>query len=557
MTPVLSMFSAVALAGGGPANVMVLYNGEDPEAEGVAEHYEEARQLLPGRLCPLWGIDPVSESLDADDYEFLILQPFEACLEALPDPDEIDYVVLVRGLPYRVDLPSYSASLQATLQLMRSRTTLGLQLAGQGQNGQSPFVENPHVIEADLTDDDYTVSNDFSGFYATATGIVHGNELPASFRRTGPVQTLNGHVFDDNLLIVTRLDGFDHQDAHDLIDRSVAADGSFPEAEILCMAGSDSARAARDPECEYVVRHLQLAGMNAAWEEPFDAALSGHEVAAYFTGSADLQDAIDGQIYVPGAVAGNLTSYGAVPQNWFCGEDGQDCPENEKQTAIARFVRAGATGVHGAVAEPYNAYFPQAGTLLLYTYGYNLGESWFFNQWVLYWQNLYIGDPLTSPWVERPVPVVPATVAEGEALVVGGVHPHGIAAVRVYVDGVRIAEGEGESLAVEHGLSAGESVELFVVVIAENAEVERVGWEEPNQFPKPDVQGWASQNVMVTESLRPGDTDSGDTGSGPGGVACGCGAAMPRGFVGWMVGMVCVVVSRRRRALGGLWRQAC
>jgi uncharacterized protein (TIGR03790 family) len=534
------------LAGGGPANVMVLYNGEDPEAESVAEHYESVRQLLPGRLCPLWNIDPTSASLDASEYEFQILEPFEACLEALPDPDEIDYVVLVRGLPYRVDLPSYSASLQATLQLMRSETIEGVQLAGQGQNGSSPFVENPHQIEPDLRGDDYTVTNEYSGYYTTATGIVHGNELPSSFRRTGAVRILNGQIFDDNLLIVTRLDGFDYQDAHDLIDRAVAADGSFPTAEILCMAASDSARGARDPECEYAVRHLKLAGMNAVWVESFDATLSNHEIAAYFTGSADLRDAIDGQTYVPGAIAGNLTSYGAVPENWTCTADGLTCPESESQTAIARFVRAGATGVHGTVAEPYNAFFPQAGTLLLYTHGYNLGESWFFNQWVLYWQNVYIGDPLTSPWAERPVPAVPDTVVEGEQLVIGGVHAHGIASVRVYLDGSLIAQEDAETLALDLGLAPGDTVELFVVVVAENVAIERKGWDQPDQFPRPDVQGWAWQTVTITQAQGDSSVPS-DTGQTPVQAECGCVAKQTPGSTGWLLGLTGLLVRRQRR----------
>ena len=81
---------------------------------------------------------------------------------------------------------------------------------------------------------------------------------------------------------------------------------------------------------------------------------------------------------------------------------GKTCPASEAQTAIARYVRAGATGVHGAVNEPLNNVFPNAGALLLYTFGYSLGESWFYAQRFLYWQNLHLGDPLATPYGTRP-----------------------------------------------------------------------------------------------------------------------------------------------------------
>ena len=161
------------------------------------------------------------------------------------------------------------------------------------------------------------------------------------------------------------------------------------------MEGADSARAARDPECEYATRMLSAAGFNAEYLGPHDSALSGRTVGAYLTGAANLRGAIDGLEYAPGALTDNITSYGALPRNWFCDVTGESCPENEAQTAIARFVRAGATGAQGTVAEPYNFAFPNAGLLLLYTFGYNLGESYLFNQKYLYWMNTVVGDPLT------------------------------------------------------------------------------------------------------------------------------------------------------------------
>jgi hypothetical protein len=319
---------------------------------------------------------------------------------------------------------------------------------------------------------------------------------------------------DDQLFVVTRLDGFDHTDARALVDRALAADGTFPEAEILCMAASDSARGARDPECEYVSRMLAGAGLPATWLPGHDSALSGHEVAGYFTGAADLRGGIDGQTYVPGAIVDNLTSYGAVPNNWFCSEDGTSCPANESQTSIARFVRAGATGVHGTVAEPFNPVFPNAGTLMLYTGGYNLAESFFFNQRWLYWQNLYLGDPLTTPYAERPELGVefdrPGTDGGehpiSELLPVTATHPHGVDSVTAWVDGVVLAEADGDLLELDlAGFAVGDVVEVLVVAVASDARLDRPGWPVSEPLFRPRVQGWTT--VLVTVGPEPPDPE--------------------------------------------------
>ena len=168
------------------------------------------------------------------------------------------------------------------------------------------------------------------------------------------------------------------------------------------------ARGARDPECEFLTRQLAQDGLPARWLSPFDGQLANQEVAALFTGTTSLQDGIDENIWVPGAVACNLTSYGAVPANFHCSADGLTCPENESQTSIARFVRAGATAAHGTAAEPLNNTFPNAGALLLYSAGYNLAESFLFSQRYLYWQNVLLGDPLVTPYATRPQVSVPA-----------------------------------------------------------------------------------------------------------------------------------------------------
>ncbi|MCP4807773.1 MAG: TIGR03790 family protein [Proteobacteria bacterium] len=496
-----------AHAGLAPPDVLVLYSTGDPEALGTAEAYAAARDLRPDQLCAVGqGLEPVVASISWDDFETAIREPFEACLDAQPDPAEIDALVLVRGLPYRVELPAYVASLDAVLQVHHA-TIQGEDLAGSGQadyNGTHyATAGNPVFVGDDAYDlGDFEVGRSYRELYTATSSLSRLEEWPASFDRNKAGRS--GSIrYSENLFIVSRLDGFDHADARALIDRALAAEEQPPQAELLCMYGADEARGARDDECELATRWLTEAGHDGEWVAEWDAALSDHEVLLYLTGAADLTGAIDGLTYAPGAFADNLTSHGAHPQNFVC--EGDVCPASEVQTSIARFVRAGATGTQGTVAEPLNNVFPHASLMLFYASGYSLGESMLYSQPYLYWQNLLIGDPLVVPFVERPV--VTAT-SDG----VDATHPSGIARLSLYEDGVVIAEG-APPLVLEPG-----TYELFAVARSGAVEVNGV-------LTQPEVTGWASLELTVEV---PDTGDSGDTGSvpepkGPEGCS-GCGA---------------------------------
>ncbi|MCB9758275.1 MAG: TIGR03790 family protein [Alphaproteobacteria bacterium] len=543
-----------ALAGGGPANVLVVYNADDADATDVALHYRDARSIPAGQLCPLTGIDPADDAISAEDYALLVLDPVEGCLEGLPQPDDVDYLVLVRGLPYRVDITGgYSVSLDMALQVYRASPVIGSgQLAGSRQANSSgtwyASIDNPVLIASVGYEEDFDLSNAYMGWYVAASAVSRMTRLPDTFSRAD-AGIASGYSFDGNLFVVGRLDGFDYEDARALVDRAVAADGSYPTGTLLCMESADGARGARDPECELTTRLLADAGFDAEWLSPHDSALSGRTLAAYYTGAASIRDAIAGNTYAPGAMVDNLTSYGAVPQNFRCSEGGETCPASESQTSIARWVRAGATGVHGTVAEPLNNVFPNASALLLYTFGYNMGESWLFSTRFLYWQSTWLGDPLTTPWATRPTVSVPEVeIPEGEPLIVEAAHPDGIAELRLYVDGVRVEVASGDRMEAALGRVEGEVLEVLAVAVAEDVPVAREGWPAGEVSPAPAVQGWTTATVTVGPPL-PQDTGTlDDTGGGtpPPTKGCACGGAPGGGA--WPALLPLLVLGLRRRA---------
>jgi len=265
---------------------MVLYNADVPDALAVAEAYQTARSLPDGHLCGVTDVDPDAGDMTSADVDVLIRAPLEACIEALPVPEDIDYIVVVRGLPYRVaidDGDGFYTSLSAQLQVYNgTHIETGLAVAG------NPVFEywgifisdlgNPAFVSHTYEPDDYVLTNPNQQSFSSASGISRTEVVPHSFRRKDVV---TGEFYDlhRNLFVVTRLDGFDYDDALDLIDRGVAADGTYPTGTLLCMEGADSARAARDPECEYATRMLASAGFDAEYLSPHDSTLTGRTVS--------------------------------------------------------------------------------------------------------------------------------------------------------------------------------------------------------------------------------------------------------------------------------------
>ena len=508
------LIATAAHAGGGPANVLVVVNGRDPSALDVAEHYAESRALPQGHVCTIEGVDPVSDSIALEDYRLNILGGLNGCLASHPQQEELDYLVLVRGLPYRVTLPSGSSvSLSAILQVSNTtKVTTGESLAGwpisTWGGTRRASIENPWYVGHSETDA-FELENPYMSNYTTSVTIASRDTQPRAPRRqSAPLSHL--WEYTDNLFVVSRLDGFDYADALDLIDRGVAADGTFPEAPITCMAAADSARGARDPECAYATDLLQRAGIPAHYIDTHDANLSDVTLAGLMTGTTSFADGIEGNEWIPGAFAGNLTSFGAVPGNFRC--DGDDlCPGSESQTSIARFIRGGATFAHGTASEPLNNCFPGAGLFLLSTMGYSIIESALMTQRFLYWQNVYLGDPLSAPWAERPVVSIADTVPVNQPVPITATHTNGIAEVRLYADGIRV--DEDASLSDSLDLEEGDRVTLLAVAVAENARVSREGWAEPDPMPRPDIQGWATTDVVLDSPVvEPPDEPSDDTG---------------------------------------------
>jgi uncharacterized protein (TIGR03790 family) len=179
---------------------------------------------------------------------------------------------------------------------------------------------------------------------------------------------------------------FDH--AKTLIDRGTRADGLAPRGTAYLVTTNDplrNVRTAQYPLANRVARHefdFQVVTGDAP-ERPAT-------VMFYFTGATTVSG-IDGNQFLPGAIADHLTSFGGMLT---------DSP----QMSSLRWLEAGATGSYGTVVEPCNLLgkFPNVAVLMAH---YLAGETLIEAYWksvLMPGQGLFIGEPLAAPFRARP-----------------------------------------------------------------------------------------------------------------------------------------------------------
>ena len=81
--------------------LLLVYNGNDPESRELAEYYSTVRDVPLDHLCPL-NVKPNQEEISRDLYDRQIRDPIRAFLRDHPRGGRIRCVVLFYGMPIRV-----------------------------------------------------------------------------------------------------------------------------------------------------------------------------------------------------------------------------------------------------------------------------------------------------------------------------------------------------------------------------------------------------------------------------------------------------------------------
>jgi uncharacterized protein (TIGR03790 family) len=346
----------------GPQNVLVLANRDCPRSLEIAAYYARARAIPAANILLLSG--PDTRTMDFGPFQDAVAEPLRKHLAARHGAP-IDCLVLADGIPLRVRLPQGPISASALL------AVLDTPLFGRPQTSL-PTVANPYL----------------------------DSDTPFSHRK----------AFGDlHLYLVTHLCGLTAVDAKALVDRSLASDRSAPVGDFYFQKAKGNARG-RNATYDKALKDLKERGLRAFVLPWGPAALAEKKgIAGLLTGgkySGLAQKTVDSLSFRPGALVDLLESYGAVPRNF-------DPGRNPVQVPVTWFIRAGATGVHGTVAEPYAHAFPRATLFRWYSRGYGLAEAYFMSLPFLYWQNAVFGDPLAAPYAARPAVTVSVTEDAG------------------------------------------------------------------------------------------------------------------------------------------------
>jgi len=312
----------------------VLVNDQDPQSLAVADYYQKARQIPPGNIITLSF--PPANTLSAADFTAL-----KAEIDAAIDP-QIQAFAVSWTNPHRVDCQSLVSAL-----------ALGVDkkfCSGQG---------NPCSMTAP------------SGYY----------DSPSFAPFT-----------DHGLRPAMHLAGVSAEEVFKVIDRGVAADGTFPAGTGYFMRTTDPDRSVRWPQLSQSQSDwahdggLQLEYIDNSAKMAVDFITGKPDVLFYLTGLAAVPE-IASNTYLPGAVADHLTSYGGqIPDSG--------------QMSIVRWLEAGATASYGTAFEPCNYPWKFPNSLALLPH-YFRGETVIEAYWKsVDWpgEGVFVGEPLARPW---------------------------------------------------------------------------------------------------------------------------------------------------------------
>ncbi len=222
---------------------------------------------------------------------------------------------------------------------------------------------------------------------------------------------------------------------------AAGSDGTRPEGGVYFPRNDDIRSKTREPLFATAVSALRGLRRPAAILSPGEEGQDGilpvgkPDVVGACVGIAGFDWPKSGSRLLPGAIAEHLTSYGAAY-------------EISGQTKISEFIRHGAAGSAGAVAEPYalQAKFPTPHLHVFYAEGCSLAEAFYQSVWGPY-QLLIVGDPLARPFahfaeveLEGPDPKAPWSGAVEVRARVSGVDGRPIGRVELWVDGKWIGE---------------------------------------------------------------------------------------------------------------------
>jgi uncharacterized protein (TIGR03790 family) len=358
-TVLLLLLLAAPLYSQTAENLLLIINEANPTSTDVGTYYAQKRGIPQSNTLRIKI--SADDSITREEYERQIELPIIAWLTRNFAQDRILYIVLTKGIPLRITGTSgkdgTASSVDSELTLLY-RKMLGQALPPAGQ------VTNPYFL--------------------SETPLAQAKQF--------------SHA-DQDIYLVSRLDGYNSTDIRALIDRGFAP---IKDGKIVL-----DAKGAPAEKGDIWLQEAadQLAKMGFKDRTVFDnskSVLTGEKkVLGYYSwGTTDPEIRIrrfDFE-FVPGALAGMFVSTDGRTFNESQADSGI-ADSRAPQSLAADLIREGVTGIAAHVADPFlegtirpNILFPA------YLSGFNLIESYYLAMPYLSWQTVIVGDPLCAPF---------------------------------------------------------------------------------------------------------------------------------------------------------------
>jgi uncharacterized protein (TIGR03790 family) len=409
-----TLLALVAHAGGGPQNVAVVVNPNDPDSLAIANYYIELRHIPPTNVFYIpWRAD--LNATTGVQFRDRLLKPLLTQMDERGVRNQIHFLAFSSGFPYLVDCAQLFPGEQFPPQ---ARPLVSLTAAGFFYQ----HIQNAELAMFGIAANEY--------FSPAVNGVTTSRAFAAASQEQGPPKH-----FLCTALGVTLGHGNTGSEITAALRRAKEADGKKPRGTIYYMQNKDVRSRVRDGDYAAAVRELAALSVKAAIL-PGVAPPNKPDVAGLTTGAANVDLKGSGSKLLPGALVDNLTSAG-----------GQMLVRQEAnpQTRISEYIRLGAAGASGAVIEPYAIphKFPSAALHVHYARGCSLAEAYYQSVQAPF-HLLIIGDPLCQPWAVAPSVAVSgiadAAPLTGTATIAPSAkYPDARKASRfeLYVDGIR------------------------------------------------------------------------------------------------------------------------
>ncbi len=473
---VLLFWSAPAMAGGGPENVLLVVNSQSADSLLIANYYARLRQIPSDNVLYLrW--DPKAQTTDVNTFRREILVPVLRTIDKRRLANQIDCILYSSDFPWQItfhsDLDKFVAALE--------------KLPPEGKTGDKAEKDKPAVKPAlpqhltpfaSITSLTYLwqeVAGGVGGYFGLRDNFymrlsTASRPVPPSagfrgnrqYNAEGEVVASGGRrYFLSMMLGVTAGRGNSPAEVLNYLQRSAAADGTHPRGTIYFMQNGDIRSKVRQPLFPAAAEELEKLGVTAVI---LDGTIpqNKNDVQGEVIGTANFDWKASGSTILPGAICEHFTSFGGI------------MTEGAGQTPLSEFLRYGAAGASGTVTEPHAIAekFPSPMIQVHYARGCTLAEAFYQSVYGPY-QLLIVGDPLCRPWADIPQVSVegikPGAVVRGRVVLKPAAtlaHDAAIDHFEVFLDGMRIGECKsGATLACDTAPLADGYHELRVVAI--------------------------------------------------------------------------------------------